>query len=74
MRTALNSYHKQCIKHNIEPNINFEKWINNVEIIVYQKLKLNLLDIPDEDYMINFEENISYNQMAKYIINQYNIN
>jgi hypothetical protein len=65
------NYIKNYQKRNIETDENFIKWINSVENIIKYKLQMNLLDIPDEDYMFNFENNIMPEEMAQIILIQY---
>lgn len=63
-----NNYIK-CIDHRIEQNdINFCKWIDEVERIVLKKIKLHLLDLIDETYMDNFEEGMTITEMAEIVL------
>jgi len=48
-------------------------WVNVIETIVKYKLGMDLLDLPDEDYMLNYENNIDARDMAKMILSQYDI-
>lgn len=66
-------YISQNIKKNIPIDAKFVKWINTVEGIVLKKLNMSLSDIPDEDYMLNYESKIEPNDMAQYIIKQYDL-
>ena len=52
-------------------NILYSEWVNSVAAIVYIKIKLDLQDLPDEDYRNNFEEGVSSSTMAKMIIDNY---
>lgn len=54
-----------------EPDISFANWVNVVEKIVYNKLGVKLLDLPDESYMISFQEGITEKEMAKYVIKSF---
>jgi len=64
-------YVKSCYSKNIPINKKFIGWIAMVESIVQSKLGMNLLDIPDEDYMLNYENNIIPIKMANIILSQY---
>ena len=52
-------------------NILYSEWVNSVAAIVYIKIKLDLQDLPDEDYRNNFEEGVSSTTMAKMIVDNY---
>lgn len=49
----------------------FLSWIDEVERIVYAKIHTNLLDLPDEDYMVYFEKNTPPEIIAQKIINDF---
>ncbi len=50
-------YYKEACKRNDNPlNDDFVQWIDRIEGIIYAKYKLHLLDIPDEDYMMFFDD------------------
>jgi len=49
-------------------NMEFVSWINNVERAVYKVLNMYLEDLPDELYMVSFEEKIPWKKMAKDIV------
>jgi len=66
-------YVKHCQKKNINIDKNFIMWVNVIETIVKYKLGMDLLDLPDEDYMLNYENNIDARDMAKMILSQYDI-
>lgn len=66
-------YVSQNIKKNISIDKKFVKWINTVEGIVLKKIGFTLSDIPDEDYMLNYELKIEPNDMAQYVIDQYDL-
>lgn len=50
-----------------KPNFSFAYWISKVEFKLKQKYGFNLLDLPDEDYMVYFESSYSPNMMVKVI-------
>ena len=60
-------YSSYYMSKNSEPNTKFVDWINNVEKNVVERFGLNLLDIPDEDYMGNFELGYEPEQMVQII-------
>lgn len=64
-------YIKKCIQINDDIDYNFVDWINKVERIVNNKIGFLLLDLPDENYMMNYTNKSSYINMAKHIIHQY---
>ena len=66
-------YIKYCEKNSNAPNAKFIVWVNQVEQIVIKHLNMNLLEIPDEDYMYYYESKMSSNDMAKIILDQYKI-
>lgn len=51
-----------------DDDINFLIWMTNIEKIVYNKLNAALDEIPDEDYRLNYENKITYEEMAKIVI------
>jgi len=55
---------------NIEtkPNMQFAHWISKVEFKIKYKYGFNLLDLPDEDYMIYFESSYSPDMMVQVIL------
>jgi hypothetical protein len=50
-----------------EPNIHFVNWISKVEYKIKQEFGCELLDLPDEDYMLYFESSYSPNMMVQII-------
>ncbi len=51
-----NTYVHWYLNSQTDINYKFANWINKVEKQIMSKLNLTLLDLPDEDYMIFFEE------------------
>lgn len=49
----------------------FMRWVDDIENIVLEKTHFNLLDLPDEDYMYNFENHVTANVMAQKIIDSF---
>jgi hypothetical protein len=49
----------------------FEKWMSLVESLVYNEIKMKLIDLPDEDFRINYDDGLSPNGMATIVINNY---
>lgn len=60
-------YSTNYLKKNSNPNLKFVQWINKVEQIIYNKYKINLLDIPDHPYMESFENGLTPNEMVEQI-------
>ena len=64
-------YVKSCHSKNIPIDKKFIRWITIIESIVQSKLGMDLLDIPDEDYMLNYENHLIPKKMANIILSQY---
>ena len=62
---------KQTDKSNFQTDRKFIHWVDTVEYIVMGKLKMGLLDLPDENYIVNFENGMVAGEMAKKIIDGY---
>ncbi len=60
-------YSDYYLQKTTEPNHNFVSWINIVETKVLNRFGLNLLDIPDEDYMSCFEDKLTPDDMVQII-------
>lgn len=58
-------------KNNEEVDEEFIKWIDKVEKIVFDKLNFRLLDLPDEEYVINYEKKMMPQKMAQIIITNF---
>jgi hypothetical protein len=63
----IKKYSTYYIQKNKKYNKRFISWINKVEKSICKKYKLNLLDLPDQPYMILFEKNISPNKVISII-------
>jgi hypothetical protein len=59
------------LKKNKNVNVKFVKWLNNIESIVFSKISINLIDMPDISYMEHFENDDSYEYVAKLIVDEY---
>lgn len=55
-------------KNPSSPDTKFIKWIDQVEQIVFTNIGFNLLDLPDQMYMISFEEGITPQEMANQVL------
>ena len=54
-------------KHNTDPeyyDVKYSHWMDYVEDIVYYRLNVRLLDLPDQMYMHYFEEGCTPDEMA----------
>jgi len=60
-------YAASCVKSNIAVNQQFIAWINTVENSVLSKYELYLNDIPDELYMVSFEDGVTADEMANIV-------
>lgn len=63
-------YIKRCKKEGSTPDTKFVKWVNDVEQLVYTMIECNLIDLPDELYVVNFEKGVNSTDMAKFIIDR----
>ena len=48
--------------------LTFKEWKDAVDVIVYKKIKYNLDDLPDENYHVNYDNNITTIIMANIVI------
>ncbi len=46
----------------------FNKWLDLVNKFIYSKLKINLTDLPDNTFRIDFDDNLSPKDMAKKVV------
>ena len=60
-------YKTSCIQNGRGIHSDFVQWIDRIEDIIYGKYCLHLLDIPDEDYMIHFEDGDSPETVVAWI-------
>ena len=71
-------YSEHYIQNNIidASNYGFINWIDNVEQIVKEQIFFELLDLPDEDYMLHWNKGTTPKEMANIIFqnNQFLIN
>lgn len=61
------NYVKWYLNSNSEPDIAFVKWISKIEKKIILDYNLTLLDLPDEDYMMYFEQKYSFKDVIKII-------
>lgn len=64
-------YRKSCKDNNYTIDNRFITWIEIVEKHVVDKIGLNLLDLPDEQYMGNFQNNMMASQMAYIVVKNF---
>lgn len=48
----------------VNNDIEFNKWLKKVDNYIYSILKINLTDLPDNSFRIDFDEGMSYKDMA----------
>tara|TARA_B100000424_G_C22934576_1_gene497256 strand:+ start:829 stop:1218 length:390 start_codon:yes stop_codon:yes gene_type:complete len=53
--------------------IDFKEWKNEINKIVYDKIQLNLEDLPDEDYYILWELKNTSKHVANIILKSYHL-
>jgi len=51
----------------------FEMWKKMVDDIVFVSIGYHLDDLPDEDFYVNYEENLDIYDMAKIVIDNFTI-
>lgn len=61
------TYVKWYLNREQKQNIEFSIWMSKVEHKIKQKFGLDLLDLPDEDYIIYFELSYSPDMLVKLI-------
>ena len=49
-------------------DIKFNKWMDLVNKYIYSKLKINLTDLPDNTFRIDFDNKLSPKDMAKKVV------
>ena len=65
--TTTNIRYSKYYKRNTDPeyyNVKYSRWMDHVEDIVYDRLHLRLLDLPDQMYMHYFEKGCTPDEMA----------
>ena len=65
------NYINSCNNNNIMVDHGFVFWINRIENYVFATINQHLLDLPDEDYMANYENGTSSQDIANIVINNY---
>ena len=63
------NYVKKCKDGNLEINEQFIEWVNQIECVIFDKYGAELMDLPDEDYIIEFENGTSVEFMVQLIEN-----
>jgi hypothetical protein len=64
-----NKKEKLCKSKRIDKvKLDFTKWMEKVDRYVYKNLNLHLSDLPDEDFWVNWDNNMEYKTMANMII------
>ena len=53
--------------NHVDTKMSFQNWKNLVDRIVYKKTKMHCDDLPDEDYWMNWDKNVSPKDMAQVI-------
>lgn len=62
------AYHDQSLTYD---DLLFCQWIDKVEDIVLENTKFHLLDLEDEMYMVNFEEKMPAEEMARIVVKNF---
>ena len=73
-QTPLVPYNERYIRKNNKTNldIDFLNWMTEIENYVYSQINLNLDDLPDELYRINFDKGTTPKEMAKIVVDNFN--
>jgi len=58
--------------NHVDTKMSFQNWKNIVDNIVYNKTKMHCNDLPDEDYWVNWDNNVSPKDMAQVIFKDLN--
>ena len=58
-------------KDNNKEDNRFETWMNEINKILVEKINLRIVDLPDEDFRVKFDDNVTSNMMAKIMIDEY---
>jgi hypothetical protein len=61
---------KELIKE--KPNLLFANWMDDIEKIIHNQLKMKLLDLPDENYWTLFDNGATPEEVAQNIIDDLN--
>lgn len=61
-------YLEYCKGKKSKPDKDFVKWINKVDRRVRKELGMGLHDLPDEPYMVNYEQSYTCEEMAWTVI------
>jgi hypothetical protein len=56
---------------NEDPNVLYCEWMSTVSSIVFSQINIDLDDLPDENYRINFDEEMSPEDMASIVLGRY---
>ncbi len=75
-RNSMSRYRQYFVKRKQEltnQDLEFLKWMDQVEDLVQAKIGLNLLDINDMPYYVSFEDGVTMEEMAKQTINSFNV-
>lgn len=64
-------YKRTCSKTKTKVNKKFITWIDRIEKSVNNTLKLDLLDLPDEPFMIMFEEGVKTKKVVEMMVQDY---
>lgn len=64
---SLSGYVRRYLNKEKEPNMQFAFWISKVEFKIKQKYGFELLDLPDENYLVYFESSYSPDMMIQII-------
>jgi len=49
----------------------FKNWLLDVEDIVYYNIEMKLIDLPDEDFRMNYDSGVSAQYMADIVLDNY---
>jgi hypothetical protein len=61
-------YIRRCREEGDEINYEFAKWMDLINDFVFAVTSCSLLDLPDEMYMMNFENGMKWQEMAFQVV------
>lgn len=50
---------------------NFNKWLSYVDAVIFDKLKNEREELPDEDYWANYDKGLSVKEMVKIVVDNF---
>lgn len=64
-------YKSRCVKTNNEFDKNFYDFLNEIERRVKKELHIDLIDLPDDEYRLMFDDGYDSTYVAQKVIKEY---